>query len=78
MKATELLMSVSVSTYFARMEDGSFRWVSDSMHLMSGGPAAAWVERGLTARAASLHGEMNTQRPIAHDMLLRMVNANID
>jgi hypothetical protein len=78
MKATELLVSVSVGNlYIARMEDGSFRWVSMSMQLLPGGPDAGWVERGLTAKAASLHGAPNTQRPIAHDILLNTLNANI-
>jgi hypothetical protein len=77
MLAVELLQSVSCQPYFAKMEDGNYRWVSYTMELLPGGPQAAWVERGRTARAASLHGEFNVQRPIAHDVLLGTLNNSI-
>lgn len=64
MKATELLASCSCRPFFAPMEDGSYRWVSDDMRLLPGGPQATWVERGRTARAVSLGGDFNIQRPL--------------
>lgn len=76
MRATEILASCSVSLFFARMEDGTFRWVSDSIQTLNSGPHPDWVARGVTAR--NMHGEMNIQRPIGHDLLLKMCNSHLE
>jgi hypothetical protein len=76
MKAIEILQSPATSLFFARMEDGSFRWLTDSMRLGFGGPQSSWVERGLTAHSVSWGGP-SIQRPLCHDILLGSLNRNI-
>lgn len=76
MKAIEILQSPATSLFFARMDDGSFRWVNDAMRPLAGGPNANWVERGLTAHSVSWGGP-SVQRPLCHDMLLASLNKNV-
>ena len=76
MKALELLHSPATTLFFARMDDGSFRWVTDAMKLLSGGPQSAWVKRGLTAHSVSWDGP-SVQRPLCHDSLLASLNASM-
>ncbi len=76
MKALELLQSPATSLFFARMEDGSFRWVADNVTLIGGGPHPAWVERGLTAHSVSWGGP-SVQRPLCHELLLNSLNRSL-
>jgi len=74
MKAVELLCSPSVGGFIAVMDDGSYRWATDALHLLSGGPASEWVDTRRVAKAASLNGAPSLHRPIGHDVLLNTLN----
>lgn len=73
-KITEVLVSCSVRNFFCKMSDGSYRWLTDDLRLMPGGPQAQWVERGRTAKAASLYGEPNIQPLLGGDLHVRAAN----
>jgi len=53
MKAIELLCAAQVSRWFARMEDGSYRWVSEELELLPDGPDSTWVEQAVRTPDAS-------------------------
>lgn len=74
MQATELLISAGVAGFIAQMDDGTYRWTTATLDLLDGGPAREWVE---ARRVAKTTGACpNIRRPLAHDLLLRTLNAN--
>lgn len=78
MKAVEILQSVQVGTFFAKMEDGTYRWTNLCCdRLLGGGPRPEWVQRGLTAHSVAWGGP-SIQRPLCHDILLAMLNRGLD
>ena len=70
----EILDSASVSQLFARLADGSYRWLTADLRLLASGPKASWVEARRKARSAWFDGP-NVQRPIGHDVLLATARA---
>ena len=78
MKVVELLVSCATPHLIAMMDDGSYLWVAGD-HVLATGPNADWVERGRTAKAASLYGEPSVQRvAYAHDSLVATINRGVD
>ena len=76
MKAIELLSAAQVSQWFARMEDGSYRWVSEELELLPGGPDSNWVEQAI--RTADASGLPLVHPVQDHEENLGELNANIE
>jgi hypothetical protein len=75
MKAVELLLAPQVDHWFARMEDETYRWVSDDLRLLPDGPDAAWVEQAV--RTPDVTGLPTARQVPNHDEELAELNANL-
>ena len=60
MRAVELLHATQVDHWFARMEDGTYRWVDDDLRLMDGGPVDAEIERAVAQAEAQFVYQLQT------------------
>lgn len=65
MDPVRLLMSVATSRLIVEMSDGSYRWWIDSGRIDKTGPAAAWVQRGLTAHSVTWDGPSIQEFPLS-------------
>jgi hypothetical protein len=73
-RIVEVLSSVSISRLFCKLSDGSYRWLTWDLRLQNGGPQPAWVERGRTAKAASLYGLPNISQLLGGEIHVRHAN----